>query len=85
VALGVIVIPLLFGLAWQISRSRTIQLFEDLITHVETDEPVVALTFDDGPSAEHTGEVLEVLREEGVQATFFVTGGALGENLAQGR
>ena len=33
----------------------------------------VYLTFDDGPSA-RTAEVLDILRENGVKATFFVTG-----------
>ncbi|MFC4076405.1 polysaccharide deacetylase family protein [Salinithrix halophila] len=33
-----------------------------------------ALTFDDGPDARYTGEVLDLLREEGVKATFFVVG-----------
>lgn len=35
-------------------------------------ERVIYLTFDDGPSA-NTPKVLEVLRREGVKATFFVT------------
>lgn len=34
----------------------------------------VALTFDDGPDAVMTPRVLDVLREHGVRATFFVTG-----------
>lgn len=34
----------------------------------------VAFTFDDGPHAEHTPKVLEVLKDEGVKATFFCTG-----------
>jgi peptidoglycan/xylan/chitin deacetylase (PgdA/CDA1 family) len=34
----------------------------------------VALTFDDGPCAPSTGRVLDVLREHGVKATFFVIG-----------
>lgn len=33
----------------------------------------VYLTFEDGPS-EHTAEILDVLKEKGVLATFFVTG-----------
>ncbi len=37
------------------------------------DKPVVALTFDDGPS-EYTPEFLRVLREEGVHGTFFEIG-----------
>lgn len=32
------------------------------------------LTFDDGPSAENTGAVLDVLKERGIRATFFVVG-----------
>lgn len=33
---------------------------------------VIYLTFDDGPSASITGKVLDVLKEKGVKATFFV-------------
>ncbi len=42
---------------------------------VKVIEPVgvIYLTFDDGPS-EHTGRLLDVLKENGVKATFFVTG-----------
>jgi peptidoglycan-N-acetylglucosamine deacetylase len=36
--------------------------------------PVAALTFDDGPSAEWTPAVLDILSEHGVRATFFVLG-----------
>jgi peptidoglycan-N-acetylglucosamine deacetylase len=36
--------------------------------------PCVGLTFDDGPSSETTPKVLEILREKGVRATFFVVG-----------
>lgn len=34
----------------------------------------VALTFDDGPSAEYTEKILDILEDEGVRATFFVMG-----------
>lgn len=34
----------------------------------------VALTFDDGPSPEHTPKILDILDEAGVKATFFVIG-----------
>ncbi|HHY67393.1 MAG TPA: polysaccharide deacetylase family protein [Alicyclobacillus sp.] len=33
---------------------------------------LAALTFDDGPSPEYTPKILEILRAEGVRATFFV-------------
>jgi peptidoglycan/xylan/chitin deacetylase (PgdA/CDA1 family) len=35
---------------------------------------VVALTFDDGPSAQYTPQILDALKEHGVHATFFVIG-----------
>lgn len=37
-------------------------------------DKTVALTFDDGPDPEWTPQVLDVLAQEGVPATFFVTG-----------
>jgi peptidoglycan/xylan/chitin deacetylase (PgdA/CDA1 family) len=43
--------------------------------------PTVALTFDDGPNGRCTEAVLDVLRELGAPATFFV----LGENVALGK
>lgn len=36
--------------------------------------PVVALTFDDGPSAQYTPVLLDGLKERGVHATFFLIG-----------
>lgn len=34
----------------------------------------VALTFDDGPHPTHTPEILDVLAQHGIQATFFING-----------
>ena len=39
---------------------------------VDTTEPLVALTYDDGPHPEHTPRILDVLGEHGARATFFV-------------
>ncbi|MBU5423334.1 polysaccharide deacetylase family protein [Cellulomonas hominis] len=39
---------------------------------VDTLEPVVALTFDDGPDPAHTPGILDVLARHGAHATFFV-------------
>lgn len=36
--------------------------------------PRLALTFDDGPTADHTPRILDVLREAGAPATFFFQG-----------
>ncbi len=35
---------------------------------------LVALTFDDGPHAKHTEEILDTLENYGIKATFFVVG-----------
>lgn len=65
-----------FG-AFHLARSRSVQLFGEVVTRGQTAEKVVALTFDDGPTPEYTDRVLELLRAEGVRATFFVNGGDL--------
>ncbi|MBZ0115329.1 MAG: polysaccharide deacetylase family protein [Thermoanaerobaculia bacterium] len=44
------------------------------ITHVETSNPVVALTFDDGPHPEVTPRLLDLLGAANAKATFFVVG-----------
>jgi peptidoglycan-N-acetylglucosamine deacetylase len=46
------------------------------ITHVQTDEPIGALTFDDGPDASWTPRVLDVLARHGARGTFFIVGEA---------
>lgn len=45
-----------------------------VIWHVETDEKVVALTFDDGPMPRNTAGVLDVLEDRKAPATFNVVG-----------
>jgi peptidoglycan/xylan/chitin deacetylase (PgdA/CDA1 family) len=42
--------------------------------YVETTEPVVAFTFDDGPGPNWTPMVLDALDQAGVPATFFMVG-----------
>ena len=34
----------------------------------------VALTFDDGPSSDWTPKILDILKQKGVKATFFIVG-----------
>lgn len=48
--------------------------FLGTITGVVTDEPVVALTFDDGPDPDSTPAVLDLLDRHGAKATFFMLG-----------
>ncbi|GAB1691865.1 hypothetical protein KRM28CT15_36680 [Krasilnikovia sp. M28-CT-15] len=48
--------------------------------YVQTTEPVVALTFDDGPAPQWTPMVLDTLDAAGVPATFFMVGSSLAAN-----
>jgi len=50
------------------------------ITHVATQEPVAALTFDDGPHPEFTPRLLEILERHQARATFFMLGEAAQKN-----
>lgn len=63
-------------ISFQISKSRTFQFFGGLTSRVETEEKVVALTFDDAPSP-HVSEVLRILEEKNVPGTFY----EIGENI----
>ncbi|MFP5320240.1 MAG: polysaccharide deacetylase family protein [Acidimicrobiia bacterium] len=45
-----------------------------VIWAVDTDEPVAALTFDDGPDPEFTPAILDVLERYELRATFFMMG-----------
>ncbi len=44
------------------------------ICRIDTAGKKIALTFDDGPHREYTAQILDILREYGVKATFFVIG-----------
>jgi peptidoglycan/xylan/chitin deacetylase (PgdA/CDA1 family) len=50
------------------------QFFVPVVSRLATDEPVVALTFDDGPDPVVTPQVLDVLGAHRARATFFVLG-----------
>jgi peptidoglycan/xylan/chitin deacetylase (PgdA/CDA1 family) len=45
-----------------------------ILFRVRTDQPLVALTFDDGPDPTYTPQVLDTLARDKVQATFFLVG-----------
>ncbi|MBD9387224.1 polysaccharide deacetylase family protein [Agrobacterium sp. AGB01] len=84
---GLVVLGLgggLFGL-YTLGNSRTTQLFGEIFARVETSKPLVALTFDDGPTVRFTQDVLDLLKEHDVPATFFLTGREMQENPAQAR
>jgi peptidoglycan-N-acetylglucosamine deacetylase len=62
------------GLAAHGTWHRNSFVFGPVVTHLPGDEPVVSLTFDDGPNPRATPRILDVLRRERVHATFFVLG-----------
>lgn len=68
-----VVLAGLYGLH-RLSKARCLGWAGPVVCRVETQERVVALTFDDGPTARGVDAVLPVLRERGVKATFFLIG-----------
>ena len=68
-----IAVAAIFTLAWGAFTPNS-PLFGRVVDGRGTPSRVMALTFDDGPSAETTPQVLEALRERDVKATFFVLG-----------
>ncbi|MFW6192806.1 MAG: polysaccharide deacetylase family protein [Gemmatimonadota bacterium] len=58
----------------EIRRSRWNPL--GTVVRVDTADPVVALTFDDGPDPVYTPRLLDVLDRHGARATFFMIGAA---------
>jgi peptidoglycan/xylan/chitin deacetylase (PgdA/CDA1 family) len=50
------------------------------ITNVYTTEPVIALTFDDGPDPEWTPRLLEIMQRHKASGTFFMIGTLAAQN-----
>lgn len=46
----------------------------EVVWNVQTDQKLVALTFDDGPNPTYTPQILDVLKQHDAKATFFVLG-----------
>lgn len=62
---------------WKLSRDRCLVLGGEVTCRVETAAPLVALTFDDGPTDLGVDAVLPVLERNGARATFFLVGEAV--------
>jgi len=61
-------------LLWYAATVPSSQLFGPALVRGATDRRVVALTFDDGPASPYTEQILDILRDRRVPATFFVCG-----------
>ncbi len=72
-ASGLIIILSFVALRW-LSRKPYFSLFISPITHLDRSQPQVMLSFDDGPSAEVTPPLLDLLSRHQIQAAFCVNG-----------
>ena len=80
ISIGIIVALMLTGiLLLKLMNLRDFQFFGEIVSSVNTDQKVVALTFDDGPT-EKTDEILQLLEEAGIKASFFLNGSSISEN-----
>lgn len=57
----------------------------DVVCRVATDERIVALSFDDGPTPAGVDAILPLLADRGVRATFFVIGNQVARHPGQVR
>lgn len=71
--IAVILIAVLFAGLFQVTKLRTFQLFGGLTYQAETEEKIVALTFDDGPT-KNVDQLLPLLDEYNAKSTFFLIG-----------
>jgi peptidoglycan/xylan/chitin deacetylase (PgdA/CDA1 family) len=74
--IGAFLVVLCAGFAW-VGLWASLPKYGIVVHYVKTDKPVVALTFDDGPHPQFTPQVLSILKQHRVPATFFMTGAAM--------
>lgn len=71
--IAVILVAVLFAGLFQVTKLRTFQLFGGLTYQAETEEKIIALTFDDGPT-KNVDQLLPLLDEYNAKSTFFLIG-----------
>jgi len=71
--LGMLFVFLLLLGTYKLMNSRTYQLFGGLTEQIETNQKLVALTFDDGPT-KNVSQILPLLDKYNAKATFFLIG-----------
>ncbi|WP_077617479.1 polysaccharide deacetylase family protein [Bacillus sinesaloumensis] len=71
--IGILIILFMMVGGYKITVSRSYQLFGGLTQQIDTEQKVVALTFDDGPT-QNVHESLPLLDKYNVKATFFLIG-----------
>ncbi|MDX9998042.1 MAG: polysaccharide deacetylase family protein [Phenylobacterium sp.] len=69
---GILLAGMLALVVWEVSRARCFALTGPVVCRVA--RPMVALSFDDGPTQAGLDAVLPVLEAHGAEATFFLIG-----------
>lgn len=76
--IALVALAVLLGVSIYIQPRPVVQIIAhlnpDVMFYVPTKEKVVALTIDDAPTRHDTPLILDILKENGVQATFFCIG-----------
>ncbi|HTA63083.1 MAG TPA: polysaccharide deacetylase family protein [Bacteroidia bacterium] len=82
--IGVLIVPIsLFIVIEIIGTSKlSVNFHFNSICKAETNEKIVAITFDDGPHGEATEKVLTVLKEYNVTGTFFCIGKKINDQVS---
>ena len=70
---GLLALFLLFAGAFQVTKSRSFQFFGGLTYEGQTENKIIALTFDDGPT-KNVDLILPLLDKYKAKATFFLIG-----------
>jgi peptidoglycan-N-acetylglucosamine deacetylase len=70
-------ITVLFYLLDKLAKTSKFQIIGEYFTKVNTQELVVALTYDDGPNPTYTNQLIDLLNQLEAKATFF----AIGKNI----
>ena len=71
--IGFLSMALLFAGTFKVIKLRTFQIFGGLTYQIETENKVIALTFDDGPT-KNVDQILPLLQKYEAKATFFLIG-----------
>lgn len=76
-----LILPLLLALSpTQTAAEGVCEVYNHGENRESTRAPRVALTFDDGPHKVFTPQILDLLRENGIRATFFMVGENISAN-----
>lgn len=78
---GFAVCVIIAAVVWGLVEAMSHRLRRDaIVVQFNSENPVIALTFDDGPDTRYTPGVLDILYEQQVPATFFLVGEKLEDN-----